>query len=153
MGKRGPSPMGARELLNRHTVMRGLFDCWVWSGRRDAWGYGKVRLRIDGRRVEKQAHRLMYEAWVGHIPPGLVIRHTCDNRICMNPSHMELGTHADNYRDMVERGRVRHGKRLSTERQAEIRARWLRGETRRSICESMGHTPQTVRRVLRGVTR
>jgi hypothetical protein len=50
-------------------------------------------------------HRNIYLTQVGDIPEGLVVRHKCDNRLCINPEHLELGTPADNTHDMMERGR------------------------------------------------
>lgn len=47
----------------------------------------------------------MYEKYKGEIPDGLLIRHTCDNRICINPAHLLIGTVADNMKDCIERGR------------------------------------------------
>ncbi len=75
--------------------------CWVWTaatvGRA---GHGSFR---NGRHV--LAHRYAYQAYVGSIPRGQVVRHKCDNPKCVNPDHLELGTQADNMRDMAERGR------------------------------------------------
>ncbi len=55
-------------------------------------------------------HRYIYEKFYGSIPEGLLVRHKCDNRECINPKHLELGTYQDNYDDMVERGRVNKAK-------------------------------------------
>ena len=52
--------------------------------------------------------RYIYEECFGFIPQGLLLRHKCDNRQCINPEHLELGTHYDNMHDMISRGRARH---------------------------------------------
>ena len=66
--------------------------CWYWSGGINNSGYGS--LRLDGKRY--MAHRLSYELTKGKIPEGLEIDHTCHNRICVNPDHLELATHQEN---------------------------------------------------------
>lgn len=84
--------------------------CWEWKGKRNDYGYGiftATRLGI----ADARAHRVVYEYMVGPIPEGLVLRHACDNPPCVNPDHLEPGTHAANMRDMVERERHwRHGR-------------------------------------------
>lgn len=84
---------------------RSLFDCWPWTGAKEGLGYGVVR-RASG--VFK-AHRRAYELAVGPIPDGLIVRHICDNPPCCNPSHLAIGTHADNVADKVSRGRQARG--------------------------------------------
>lgn len=72
---------------------------------------GYAVLRLDGQLV--RAHRLSYAAAncvsLSSIE-GLEIRHKCDNRACVNPNHLEPGTHADNMHDMMQRGRGRQPK-------------------------------------------
>ena len=71
--------------------------CWEWGGARSG-GYG-----IRGR--EGRVHRIAYGLSHGEIPKGLLVRHKCDNPPCCNPEHLELGTHVQNARDAIERGR------------------------------------------------
>jgi hypothetical protein len=69
-------------------------DCWLWTGFLDRYGYGQIS--VQNRR--EKAHRAAYEAFVGPIPDGLVIDHTCRVRRCVNPAHLEPVTHAENVR-------------------------------------------------------
>lgn len=81
--------------------------CLVFTGARDRWGYGSVRVREDGRWVMRSAHRIVFAHINGPIPSGLVVRHACDNPACVRPEHLSLGTQWDNVMDMRERGRGR----------------------------------------------
>ena len=68
--------------------------CWIWKGALAA-GYGSVRVNYR----HTYAHHLAYELFVGKIPQGLLVRHLCDIRCCVNPKHLELGTYRDNLLD------------------------------------------------------
>jgi len=81
--------------------------CWLWLGEVNEKGYG--RATIDGRRT--MAHRAMWSETHGSIPDKLLVCHRCDVPGCINPSHLFLGTHADNARDMKEKKRHRFGER------------------------------------------
>jgi hypothetical protein len=81
-------------------------DCWLWHGSVDN-GYGSILLRIDehGKRIRIKAHRFSYLLFVNHIPEDLYCLHRCDNKRCVNPSHLFLGTYKDNAQDMIQKGR------------------------------------------------
>lgn len=78
-----------------------MTECVEWTGARGRGGYGVRSFEGKFWRV----HRLAWTQAHGPIPKGLVIRHKCDNPPCYNPDHLILGTHADNVRDKIERGR------------------------------------------------
>lgn len=76
-------------------------DCWEWAAACNSSGYGHIKL--DGAMI--LAHRLSWILANGPIPDNLCICHTCDNRTCVNPDHLWLGTRADNNSDMTKKGR------------------------------------------------
>lgn len=78
--------------------------CWVWTGTKNKAGYGV--LYPQGKPKRKLAHRVSWEFVYGPIKGGLYVCHTCDNPPCVNPSHLFLGTQADNVRDCINKGRL-----------------------------------------------
>lgn len=77
-------------------------DCWEWQGPTRGAGYGVFR-KVSSHRYSYQMHR-------GKIPEGLLIRHMCGNKLCVNPAHLETGTAQDNMDD-----RRRLGERMPTQ--------------------------------------
>lgn len=69
--------------------------CWLWTAFIAPSGYG--HLRIGERNA--LAHRVAYELFIGPIPPGMQIDHRCGCRICVNPDHLRVATHAENMRN------------------------------------------------------
>ena len=101
--KRNLTPEYLDGRLRKHGWVVTDFGCWEWAGYRNPLGYGELKVFYRSER----APRLAYEAWVGPIGEGLVVRHKCDNPPCINPEHLETGTNKDNTRDMITRGRDR----------------------------------------------
>lgn len=77
--------------------------CWEWTGRISPFGYGQFSISAG---ESWQAHRLSYKIYKGEHPKKLCVCHTCDNRKCVNPSHLWLGTRNDNIQDMIKKGRA-----------------------------------------------
>lgn len=106
MGKAGPLPRTIQEIY-RVIVDNSIItdNCKVWQGHTAA-GYGVIS--FEGRQVF--IHRLIYERQNNISLTGNdVIRHSCDNKRCWEPSHLFNGTHADNVADKVAKGRHCHG--------------------------------------------
>lgn len=121
-------------------------ECWEWQGARTVHGYG----RFDGGWL---ASRFVWTLANGEIPPRTVVRHRCDNPSCCNPSHLELGSHLDNMRDMVRKGRSLTGERhhqakLDESTVRDIRKASAAGETQRSLATRYGVATGTVADVI-----
>lgn len=79
--------------------------CWLWTGTKRGNGYGSFRGNMG---LVVATHRFSYEKYIGLIPNGCHVLHTCDNPSCVKPEHLFLGTHTDNMRDMWKKGRNTH---------------------------------------------
>lgn len=92
--------------LVAHLSFPSMTDCWEFNGSLSR-GYGQMA--VNGKRV--RAHRQAYLMWVGPIEQGLMVCHTCDNRLCCNPDHLFLGTDQDNTDDMCNKHRQAAGEK------------------------------------------
>lgn len=87
----------------------GPNGCWLWMAAKDPLGYGRFGIGRRGACRIWLAHRVAWELVNGPIPDGMCALHNCDNPQCVNPSHLFIGTKADNIRDMDQKGRRRSG--------------------------------------------
>lgn len=80
--------------------------CWDWGHSVQSQGYGRFTyVGEDNKKRHMLAHRASHEIFIGPIPPGLFVLHSCDRPICVQPAHLRAGTHSDNMFDMWGRGR------------------------------------------------
>ena len=131
--------------------------CWPWTGCRQPKGYGHF---YPAWRVNLYAHRVAWEIANGApVPAGQHVMHSCDNPSCCNPAHLSVGTHSDNMRDMVSKGRAarkapageaHHNAKLDVETVAEIVRMAKAGVSQRDIAKRFGVVRGTVQHVLKG---
>lgn len=145
-------PLNVR--LDLHTSPEPMSGCWLWTAGLKGGGYGA--LTVAGRGAVG-AHRLSFERHRGPIPAGLFVCHRCDNRACVNPDHLFLGTKSENTKDMCRKGRhakgVRCGRsrdsRLTDASVAALRAAVLTGGfSQRECARWWGVHPATVNRIV-----
>lgn len=111
--------------------------CWIWTSYTVS-GYGQICLV----RTKFAAHRLSYTIHKGEIPNGLFVLHHCDERLCVNPDHLFLGTHQDNMDDMFSKNRANTARgqnaghsKLKDADILEIRNMYRNGLTQKKIGE------------------
>lgn len=122
--------------------------CWLWTAGLNPSGYGQfwdVRVRAT-----RGAHRFSYELAAGAPPGDTCVCHRCDVRHCVRPSHLFLGTRAENTADARRKGRLGQTLTSSTVRQARSMSR--SGVTQRDIAKTLGVTQTAVSQAVRGET-
>jgi hypothetical protein len=99
--------------------------CWLWIGTADKGSYGHIG--TGGRKgIALKPHRLSWAIHHGPVPPGFHVLHRCDVRSCVRPSHLFLGTHADNMADKTAKNRQRKGAMVPSARLTARAVRFIR---------------------------
>lgn len=123
-------------------------ECHVWMGCRTRNGYGQIggKRRLGVSRM-LLAHRVSHELFKGPIPTDKIVLHRCDNRACVRPSHLQIGSQSENIQDSVSKGRYQKkgekaGKaRLKETQVREIRNRRAAGESPSQLAAEYGVMP------------
>lgn len=103
----GPPPIPVEHRF--WTKVQKSNGCWLWTGTKTK-GYGMI---LGPGRLPLQAHRVAWTLIFGHIPDGLSVLHHCDVPLCVKPTHLWLGTQADNLADARAKGRRATRKQLA----------------------------------------
>ncbi|MBC22303.1 MAG: hypothetical protein CMJ32_00095 [Phycisphaerae bacterium] len=134
---------------------KGSDECWEWTGAVMSNGYGVIKEGSPSRKMIT-AHRVSAAIHFGPLKPSDVVCHSCDNRRCVNPDHLRIGTQSENIREAVARGRYvrrRHARVLSDQQADEIRTHLGRGRlTQSEIGALYGVQRQVVTQIARGKT-
>jgi len=121
--------------------------CWIWTGclrgtKTHRYGCMRYRGKSEG------AHRASYMEFIGEIPEGLNVLHSCDNPKCVNPEHLFVGTDHDNMKDMAAKGRhfyplaeTHHRAKLKND---EVRAIRASSQSHNQLAHAYGVTKRTI---------
>lgn len=153
-----PSKFGPKgnyiEAFASHIHFEPNSGCWLWAGADNGVGYGKFR--------GKYAHRISYEMNRGPIPNGMHLDHLCRVRCCVNPSHLEPVTNAENARRGLcghhmknggaPTGEAHHQSRVDAESVRRIRAQYASGQSQYSLSREFGISQPTVSQIVLGKT-
>lgn len=117
-------------------------DCWLWTGSITR-NYGKITINYK----PYLAHRVSYILSGNTIPDGLLLRHSCRSKNCVNPGHLTPGTAQDNSNDMIRDGTAPRGEKGSSAKLTEEQVRVIRArstENRRIMGEEFGVSTGTI---------
>ena len=158
------TPKDIERFWSKVAITADIEQCWEWTACLFTSGYGQF---AHGGRMGRmlKAHRVSFELTTKVIPDGLCVLHKCDNRKCVNPNHLFLGTISENNRDTIAKGRVNHKgqnaargeqhykHKLTDDKIRYIRRRFLEGDiTKAEIGHAIGVDEKTIEDILKGKT-
>lgn len=140
------------EKINKHGSIpphaTELGECWIWTASTNQCGYGKFTNMV--------AHKYHWQIIAGRdIPDGMKLMHKCDNPACVRLEHLSVGTHGDNMRDMMNKGRnaqpsgeKHYRTKLTREQVSEIRRLWEEGVHQTKIATMFSRKPNTISKIV-----
>lgn len=134
-------------------------ECWIWKKCKSKDGYGQIGYTRNNERKTLKTHRVAYELAYGKIPEGLEVMHICDNPPCCNPSHLSLGTHAENIKDMYLKNRgadtkgTLNGRSILSEKEVlEIRELYKsKNTTYKKLANNFNVSPGCIKSIILGL--
>mgnify|MGYP002672629053 CR=1 FL=1 len=125
-------------------------NCWECNSHKPSNNY--PQFYKNGKVV--RLHRHIYEECFGEIPKGLVVRHKCDNTFCINPEHLELGTHKDNVNDKVKRNRQAKGEKNGSAKLTKEQVLQIRNDNRmgKEIAKDFNVSRATISQIKNKIT-
>ena len=133
-----------RQYIEERSIPEPTTGCWIWLRSLGSHGYGNACV---GRGVEV-AHRVSYKAFVGDIPAGMLIQHSCDNHWCVAPHHLSIGDDATNALDKQRKGRA--AKKLTVRDVRAIKERVRKRERTADIAADFGVCKSSVTKIASG---
>ena len=125
--------------------------CWFWLASTNKNGYGKISIK----RKTLLAHRVLASLYLHNFRDDLLVLHACDNPPCVNPAHLFVGTHSDNVRDAVSKGRWTQVSgenngyaKVNREIVEKIRAEYTLGVRQRAIASKYGVSQAQVSNII-----
>lgn len=146
-----------RDQLYRKMRIDEVSECWNWKGLTFEKGYGQFHNSKLNGGVPLAASRASWMIHNGPIAKGLFVCHRCDNRRCVNPKHLFLGTQKENMEDCASKRRVNHGEdrpqaKLTDEKVAEARRLRQEGIGWIKLAVQFGVTKNCIRSAIQGQT-
>ena len=127
--------MEAKHVSRFHSryVKNEQTGCWEWTGTLDHYGYGAIGIGPRGSNKVWKAHRLSLVLSGVEVPDGAHVCHKCDNRKCVNPEHLFIGTNTDNMLDAVAKGSRSNYRPLTDDEVLQIRQEYVKGSRTASL--------------------
>lgn len=137
-------------VIESRCLMEGMEPCWIWTGATYKNGYGQLKFITYGTRY---SHQWACHNWNGSplpIEQGMCVKHRCDEKLCVNPAHLEYGTLQENIQEMLERNPTAMGRVAPTDAELTLLRQMIANNTpRKEMARRIGHARTWIDRIVR----